>query len=346
MDIYNLLDNLPPFKDEEILKSFVKGAAIINNRGYNSILCSISGGSDSDIVLDIIHRIDFDKQVKYVWFDTGLEYEATKAHLKYLEDKYKIKIIREKAIKPIPTCCREYGQPFLSKYISEMISRLQKHNFKFEDKPLEQLLKEYPNCKSALKWWCNAREIPKNGYSSLNINSKKYLKEFLILNPPKFKISSKCCDYAKKKVGKQIEKEFNADLNIIGLRKSEGGIRSVRYKSCYSTNESKIDNYRPIFWYREDTKVCYENAFNIVHSECYTKYGFKRTGCCCCPYARNLEDELEKTRIFEPKLYKAVCNVFKDSYEYTRKYREFVALMKLKEDKTQLAGQMDISDYL
>ena len=52
------------------------------------------------------------------------------------------------------------------------------------------------------------------------------------------------------------------------------------------------------------------------------------------------------TSIYEPNLYKAVCNVFKDSYEYTRKYNEYVQLMKLKEDKTQLAGQMDISAYI
>lgn len=26
---------------------------------------------------------------------------------------------------------------------------------------------------------------------------------------------------------------------------------------------------------------------------------------------------------YEPKLYKAVTNIFKDSYEYTREYRKF-----------------------
>jgi predicted phosphoadenosine phosphosulfate sulfurtransferase len=64
MDIFELLDSLPLFKDEEILKSFVKGYAIINNYGYKNILCSISGGSDSDVMLDIIYRIDKDKKVK------------------------------------------------------------------------------------------------------------------------------------------------------------------------------------------------------------------------------------------------------------------------------------------
>lgn len=345
MDIFELLNSLPLFKDEEILKSYVKGYSIINNRGYNNILCSISGGSDSDVMLDLISRVDFNKKVKYIWFNTGLEYQATKDHLDYLEQKYNIKIERERAIKPIPLTCKEYGQPFLSKFVSEQIGRLQKHGFKFIDLPYEELILLYPKCVSALKWWCNVYET-KAGNSCFNISRNKFLKEFLIANPPNFKISSKCCSYAKKNVGKNAEKKYKADLQIIGVRQAEGGIRSVVYKNCYSLSDNGVDNYRPLFWYKNDTKERYENAFDIIHSACYTKYGFPRTGCCCCPYGRNLENELEITRIYEPNLYKAVCNVFKDSYAYTRKYREFVAMMKLKENKTQLAGQMDISDFL
>ena len=55
-------------------------------------LCSISGGSDSDIVLDLIYNVDHDKKVQYYWIDTGLEYQATKKHIKFLEEKYGIEI--------------------------------------------------------------------------------------------------------------------------------------------------------------------------------------------------------------------------------------------------------------
>ena len=346
MDIVELLDSLPPFKDEEILKSFVKGYSIINDRGYKSILCSISGGSDSDVMLDIIHRIDVDKKVKYVWFDTGLEYKATKDHLEYLEKKYNITIEREKAVKPIPRTCKEYGQPFLNKHVSEMIYRLQKHGFKWEDKPLDELIKEYPKCKSALLWWTNSKEIKANGHSMFNINYNKGLKEFMIANPPTFKISAKCCQYAKKDVSKKLNKKYSADLAIIGVRRAEGGIRATRYTSCYSNDSSEVDSYRPLYWFLDDTKKAYEGAFNIVHSDCYTKYGFKRTGCCCCPFGRGIEEELAVTQLCEPNLYKAVCNVFKESYEYTRKYRAFVSMLKLEDDKDQIDGQMNISDFL
>lgn len=85
-------------KNTIILDNIVKAWSIINNKGYKNIVCSISGGSDSDVMLDIIQKVDIDKKVRYVWFDTGLEYEATKRHLEYLEKRYGIKIEREREL--------------------------------------------------------------------------------------------------------------------------------------------------------------------------------------------------------------------------------------------------------
>ena len=62
----------------------------------------------------------------------------------------------------------------------------------------------------------------------------------------------------------------------------------------------------------------------------------KRTGCAGCPFGRNFDDELEVMKKYEPNLYKAVNNVFGDSYEYTRQYREFAQNMReLRKNKTE-----------
>ena len=63
--------------------------------------------------------------------------------------------------------------------------------------------------------------------------------------------------------------------------------------------------------------------FPIENSKCYTNYGLKRTGCAGCPFGRDFEKELEIIERYEPKLFKAVNNIFGDSYEYTRQYKEF-----------------------
>lgn len=304
----------------------------INSNKYKKIVCSVSGGSDSDIMLDICTRCDKDNKIEYVWFDTGLEYQATKDHLKFLEKKYDIKIKPYKAIKPIPLTCKQYGQPFLSKQVSEFMQRLQKHNFKWEDKTFDKLIEEYPNCKSALEWWCSN----KGKESHYNIGQNKWLKEFIVENPPTFKISNICCKYAKKDVSHKLLSDFGYDLNIVGVRKAEGGARASAYKSCFDENgKSKgntYDNYRPIFWYKNSDKDDYDEHCGIVHSRCYTEYGLKRTGCCCCPFGRGFEHELKVTEKYEPKLFVAVNNIFGDSYEYTRRYREFCK-MKNEEEK-------------
>ena len=78
-----LLSTCP--KNQIIGDNLVRAWSKINSPKYKKIVCSISGGSDSDVMLDIIWRCDKDNKVEYVWFDTGLEYQATKDHLKYLE---------------------------------------------------------------------------------------------------------------------------------------------------------------------------------------------------------------------------------------------------------------------
>jgi hypothetical protein len=67
----------------------------------------------------------------------------------------------------------------------------------------------------------------------------------------------------------------------------------------------------------------YKECFNVRYSDCYEVWGMKRTGCAGCPYGKNFEEELELMRKYEPKLFKAANNIFKDSYAYTRAYWKF-----------------------
>lgn len=296
---------------------------------YERILCSVSGGSDSDILVDLCQKYDNTNKITYVFFDTGLEFAATKEHLAYLEQRYGIQIQRIRAIKPVPLCCKTYGQPFLSKQVSEWIERLQRHNFQWEDEPFETLIQRYPKCRAALRWWCNDFKRKSEGReSSFNIGYNQYLKEYMVANPPQFNISNKCCYYAKKMVAKRFKEQEKFDLNMYGVRKAEGGARRSAYKTCFSANDAGCDEYRPIFWYLADTKKVYETHYNIRNSRCYSEYGLKRTGCAGCPYSKKFEDELEAMRQYEPQLYIAVNNVFSDSYEYTRRYRDFAQKMR------------------
>lgn len=322
MNILKVLNDAP--KDKDIHNAIMTANKKVHR--HKKILCAVSGGADSDIVVHILHLVGADNNVYYVFFNTGLETQATKDHIKALEKKYGITIKEIKAIKPVPLCVKQYGVPFLSKQASEFIERLQRHGFKWEDKPFEELVKEYPSCKAALRWWCNAW----GDGSKFNIARNTWLKEFMIANPPDFRISNKCCHYGKKEVAEREKATGKYDLSITGIRKYEGGARSSAYKNCFTPLDDKHDvaEYRPVFWFKNDTKNTFKKHYAITYSDCYEVWGLPRTGCSGCPFAADIESELEAVRQHEPKLYKALINVFGRSYEYTRKYREFQKTMK------------------
>lgn len=99
-------------------------------------ICSYSGGSDSDILIDLIERTrqffnnacgrEALAPVKYVFFNTGLEMEATKRHVKEVAEKYGVEIEEKRPKKNIVQATREYGQPFVSKIMSAAMETVQK----------------------------------------------------------------------------------------------------------------------------------------------------------------------------------------------------------------------------
>ncbi|ONI47615.1 hypothetical protein AN643_00435 [Candidatus Epulonipiscioides saccharophilum] len=320
IDINDLPDN------KNILKTVLTISNKFNSGLYENIAVSISGGSDSDIMLDLIMRIVTPANlpnVKFVFFNTGLEYKATLRHLDYLENKYSCNIIRKKPVS-IPKVVKECGQPIFSKYTADKLSCMQRHNMEFKYFATEEAIEKYGRVKDVSKWWNN--EWSSHPKSPFNINKRKKLKSFLIDNPPDFKVSDKCCHYTKKLPIKMFYEEHDIDLAVTGIRMAEGGIRSVSYGGSCFTDKSIRHNYatyRPLFFWTDMDKLEYKKYFNIKYSDCYEVYGFTRTGCAGCPFNLKLNEDLDKMKIYEPDLYKACNNVFGDAYKYTKKYNDY-----------------------
>ena len=73
-------------------------------REHPNAICSYSGGSDSDIMLDLIERTRaiFElPPIKYVFFNTGLEMKATRDHVKYVAEKYGVEIEEKIPAEPV-----------------------------------------------------------------------------------------------------------------------------------------------------------------------------------------------------------------------------------------------------
>lgn len=164
--------------ENELIRNTMKKADLLLN-SYKNPVCSVSGGSDSDVMLDLLERVRGNRKVTYVFFDTGIEYRATLRHLDDLEAKYGIEIVRRKAKKPVPVGCKEYGVPFFSKEISQKISYLQAHGFQWENEPFEALNERYMGCKAGLKWWTG-----ENGErSKFSVYRNAGMKEFMLSTP-------------------------------------------------------------------------------------------------------------------------------------------------------------------
>lgn len=291
---------------------------------HKSISVAVSGGSDSDIIVHIIatHFREYLPKVHFVFANTGIEYRATLDHLDYLREHYNIQIDEVRGM-PIPVAAKKYGVPFLSKQTSEYLGRLIKHNFSYKDMPLWALLPKYPKCKVALRWWDNDW----GEKSRFNISWNKYLKEFLMWEKPSCQVSAECCRVAKKEPLMRYQKEKKCDLYITGERKAEGGARAGRHSNCFEKSHG-LDHYMPLWFWDNDTKEWYALHEKIRHSDCYEVYGLKRTGCVGCPFGKDVFNELKIMQKYEPKCYKLCMNVFGESYELTKKYREFVACEK------------------
>lgn len=317
-------------KNAEIQATIYKCYDHIRECYRKKILCAISGGYDSDIVLDLMVRCGGKEKTDFVFYDTGLEYDATKEHISYLEWRYGVKIRTVEPKKHIPTCVRDYGVPFWSKYVSDMMSRLQRHNFQWEDGSVEELLKKYPRCKAALRWWCNEW----GDKSRFNISYTPGLKEFIQQFPPPMRISAMCCEKTKKDPAHALENSGDYGLAITGVRKLEGGKRSTTYKSCFDDGGSwELSRFRPIFWWGDPEKEMYRKHYGIVRSDCYEVWGMDRTGCAGCPFGKEFDEELKRVQIFEPKRYQAMLAVFGESYDYTRRFLAFRDKMQIKENK-------------
>lgn len=285
---------------------------------YEKPMVAVSGGYDSDIVVDMISRLDDRRKVRYGWHNTGIELEATKRHLRFLEGKYGITIEHLPIVHPISYTVKNYGQPFLSKYVSYCIGSLQKHGYDFRgDSTYERDMQEFYGCKDGLDWWYS-----RHHRHLWNISNYRYLRDFLVLYPPQFSISDKCCHYSKKLPSDRLQRAGNYDLVILGVRSAEGGMRRVMH-NCMMYSKRRGTRFLPILYFSNDDKEIYSKLYGVEKSEAYTVYGFKRTGCSGCPFNPNLFRELEILRKYEPGMARAAEAIFAPSYEYTKLYMQF-----------------------
>lgn len=344
----------PDYADFDAPAKFQAIEAIIARRliEHPNAMCSYSGGSDSDLLIDLTERVRRMyglPSVKYYFFNTGLEMEATKRHVKEIAEKYGVTIETRRPKMNVVNATRKYGQPFVSKIMSAGLEGWQKKGIPLsiadeyaqaEDKAAKraELKQRYPGCEQTINFLCccNSAGEPRPNIQ-LVINSSRFMLDFIREHPPAFKISNRCCDVCKKAVAHEVEKQF--EMVITGERRAEGGMRSVPRKDntsmCFTETARGTYRLRPLYYVNDNDKAWYKEHYGLRYSDAYEVYGLTRTGCCGCAISYKAVQDLETIRPYEPNLVKAAWAVFGDSYRYRQAYNDYKAARDAarKEDK-------------
>ena len=362
--------NRPDYADLDSPAKFqaIQGIIITRLKQHPNAICSYSGGSDSDILIDIIERtrklFPSLPPVKYVFFNTGLEMKATKDHVRATAEKYGVEIEECRPKINIVKSTREHGIPFVSKIMSAGLEGWQRKGIPLsiadeyaeaEDKVAKrkELKERYPKCESLINFLCccNSAGEPRPNIQ-LVINSSKYMLDFIREYPPDFKISAKCCDYCKKQPAHQVQKNY--EMIITGERREEGGMRSVPRSEqwgetntmCFSETADGKYRFKPLYYVSDKDKAWYKEYYGITYSDAYEVYGLTRTGCCGCSISYKAVEDLEKIRPYEPNVVKAAYNLFGKSYEYRKMYNEYKAKRMAEEKAKKQKNNQQLSLFV
>lgn len=265
--------------------------------GLDNVYVSYSGGKDSEVLLDICKKLY--PNIKAVFSNTGQEFPETIKQIMYRKKLgYNIDIVIPKM--KFKDVIKKYGYPVVSKEISMAINR-------------------YRTAKTEKhkNYRLNGRTI--NGKKqTAGVISKKW--HYLINTD--FKISEKCCDHLKKNPIKRYEKQTGRHA-IVGTMAEESSARKRKYLSvgCNSFDQ-KNPQSSPLGFWTEQNIWEYIKIHDLQISECYTKFGMKRTGCYGCLFGCHLEEKSGNNRIIQlmdshPNLYKYLMENL--NYQYIMK---------------------------
>lgn len=276
------------------------------------VYVSFSGGKDSTIVLELLKQCELENQVKAVFCDTGIELKATKDFVHWVSENYYHNVEIIKPEMSFAGVIKQYGKPALSKLKSKGIRTYQKK----------------PSCKTS-------------AYLFNRTGTRFALadKDMHFIHPDfGIKVSEHCCREMKKKPFATYAKEHHVSGYFTGMRMAEGGAREFLYNRkkesgniCTSIKNGLIEK-SPIIDWSDEMCDWFINEFDVPLSKAYTDYGFSRTGCFLCPYNRQLKEDLETLKAFEPSAYKVSIYWLKDVYiaqgiqldapEYMAEYNE------------------------
>lgn len=264
----------------------------IEKYGEENFYISFSGGKDSTVLHHLIDEAIPGNKIPRVFMNTGIEYEFIRKYVIDLKQKDDRFVIFNSNVN-ITKMLHDKGYPFKSKEHSCKLSMFQKKGT--ETKSVSKYINEKSfGCPEVLKYQFT------DGFN--------------------LKVSDRCCYELKKHPIQRYEKETGRNISILGLRMEEGGQRA-NHEGCtvFDRNHS-LKKFKPLNPCSDEFIEWYLHKRNIkLCSLYYPPYNFKRTGCKGCPYAIDLQDQLEVMEKYFPNERKQCELIWKLVYQEYRR---------------------------
>lgn len=265
----------------------------INKYGEENFYISFSGGKDSTVLHYLIDLALPYNKIPRVYADTGIGLNMVTDFVKELA-KHDERIIIIRPSLPVKETLEKYGYPFKSKHHSYMLEKYQRLGM---TKGVKNYLgigdnKIFKPCPIKLRY--------------------QFTEEFNI------KVSDSCCLKMKEEPLTIWAKENNKKIAITGIMREEGG-RRIKAQ-CFVKVNKYISFFNPLSKISIDFEDWIIQKENIKICDIYyPPYNFKRTGCKGCPFAVELQHELDTLEEKIPNEKRQCEIIWKPIYEEYRR---------------------------
>lgn len=257
-----------------------------------------------------------DNKIPRVYANTGIELNMIRDFvLKKAEADDRFKIIKPSV--PIKPTLENEGYPFKSKMHSNWLNKYQRIG---RSEGVVQYLGE----RTDKEPWQSQTSCPK-------CLKYQFTPEFNL------KISDKCCVRMKEEPLAKWGKENHKPFTIVGIMRDEGGRR--RNSQCLAFRGGKLRAFQPLVPITKEWEEWLIKEYNIEICDIYKPpYNFCRTGCKGCPFAKDLQKELDTLEKFFPNERKQCEVIWKPVYE---EYRRIGYRLKPLDE----GHQIDLGEY-
>lgn len=289
---------------------------IIRKYGEENFYISFSGGKDSTVLSALVDMALPENKIPRVFANTGIEYRLILEFVERLKEKehpWEL-VILEPSV-PIKPMLEKDGYPFKNKIHAHCVNLYQIGS---DNKMVLGYLGKRPET------W-HSRQCPK-------------ILRYQFTDENKLRISDMCCVNMKEKPMEEWADKNKKSYAIIGIMADEGGRRTK--SQCLVFRGSRLKKFQPLVFITKEWENWFIEKYDIQISDIYKEpYNFLRTGCKGCPFALDLQHELDTLEKFFPAERKQCEIIWKPVYDEYRR----IGYRLRKEDAGR---QMEIDEFL